>query len=176
VIRPNPQTRRRVLETLVLACVALGAWIIVLGVTLPRHYVAAHWNLAWVGFDLALLVGLAATAWAAWRRRAVVVLFATATSTLMFADAWFDVTTARPRDLWLSALQAFVVEVPFAIFLLYVVLRVIRFTRGSVWSDQVGARPKSLWYVEFPHPSEVEPVETMRDDVSRADHADEQAD
>jgi hypothetical protein len=162
-----------VLETLVFACIALGAWIIVLGLTLPRQYVATHWNLAWVGFDLALLAGLTSTAWAAWRRRAVVVLFATATATLMFADAWFDVTTARSSDLWVSAIQAMLVEVPFAIFLLYVVHRVVRFTRGSVWSDQVGSRPRSLWYVEFPHPSEADTARTID---SRTDLADEQAD
>ena len=161
------------LETLVVACVALGAWVIVLGLTLPRKYVAAHWNLAWVGFDLALLIGLACTAWAAWRRRAIVVLFATATATLMFADAWFDVTTARSKDLWVSVLQAIFVEVPFAIFLLYVVSRVVQYTRGSVWSDQVGTRPRSLWYVEFPHPSEVGDVRAAD---PRADLADEQAD
>ena len=142
------------LEALILACVALGAWIIVLGLTLPRRYVASHWNLAWIGFDLALLTGLALTAWAAWRRRAVVVLFATATATLMFADAWFDVTTARSRDLWVSVLQAVFVEVPFAIFLMYVVVTVLNFTRGTVWSDRLGSRPKSLWTVEFQHPSE----------------------
>ena len=161
------------LETLVFACIALGAWIIVLGLTLPRKYVATHWNLAWVGFDLALLAGLTATAWAAWRRRALVVLFATATATLMFADAWFDVTTARSSDLWLSALQALLVEVPFAVFLLYVVNRVVKFTRGSVWSDQVGTRPRSLWYVEFPHPSEADGASTLD---RRTDLADEQAD
>ena len=161
------------LETLVFACIALGAWIIVLGLTLPRKYVATHWNLAWVGFDLALLAGLVATAWAAWRRRAVVVLFATATSTLMFADAWFDVTTARSRDLWVSVFQSLFIEVPFAIFLLYVVSRVVMFTRGSVWSDQVGTRPKSLWYVEFPHPSEGSGDPGAE---SSSDLADEQAD
>lgn len=143
------------LETLIFACVGLGAWIVVLGLTLPRRYVAAHWDLAWIGFDFALFIGLASTAWAAWRRRAVVVLFATATSTLMFADAWFDVTTARSKDLWVSVLQAVFIEVPFAIFLMYVVVTVLNFTRGTIWSDRLGSRPKSLWTVEFRHPSEV---------------------
>jgi hypothetical protein len=143
-----------VLEALVAACVALAGWIVVLGFTLPRRYDAAHWNLAWLGFDLALLAGLVLTAWAAWRRRAVVVLFATATATLLCADAWFDVTTARSSDLVVSALQALLVELPFAIFLLYVVVRVLSFTRGTVWDDRHGARPRSLWSVEFQHPSE----------------------
>ena len=153
--QPNPETRRRVIEALVIACIALGAWTIGLALTLPRRYDAAHWNLAWVGFDVALLVGLASTAWAAWRRRAIIVLFATATATLMCADAWFDVTTARSSDLWVSAAQAIFLEVPFAIFLMYVVVRVLSHTRGELWTDHVGSRPKSLWAIEFSHPSEM---------------------
>ena len=170
--RPNPQTRRRVIETLIVACVGLSAWIVVLGLTLPRRYDAAHWNLAWVGFDLALLAGLIATAWAAWRRRVVIVLFATATATLMLADTWFDVTTARSSDLWVSAAQALLVEIPFAIFLLYVVVRVLSFARGSVWSDSSGVQPRSLWSVEFAHPSEM----GQRERDSVRDRVDGQAD
>jgi hypothetical protein len=167
VSRPNPRVRRIVIETLVVACLTLMAWTIVLGLTLPRRYDAAHWNLAWIGFDVALLAGLSATAWAAWRRRAVIVLFATATATLMLADAWFDVTTARSRDLWVSVIQAVFVELPFAAFLLYVVVRVLSFTRGSVWTDQYGGRPRSLWSVEFQHPSEQspQPVDRLNDSV-----------
>jgi hypothetical protein len=130
----------------------------VVGLTLPRRYDAAHWNLAWIGYDVALLLGLAATAWAAWRRRAIIVIFATITATLMCADAWFDTTTARSTDLGVSIVQAIFVELPFAFFLFYVVGRVIRFSRGSVWSDRLGTRPRSLWAVEFRHPSEREGV------------------
>jgi hypothetical protein len=178
VDRPNPQTRRRVIETLVVACVGLSAWIVVLGLTLPRRYDAAHWNLAWVGFDLTLLAGLIATAWAAWRRRVVFVLFATATSTLMLADTWFDVTTARSSDLWVSAIQAVLVEIPFAIFLLCVVVRVLSFAGGQVWSDSAGARARSLWSVEFAHPAEMgqRERERQRDRGTVPDRVDGQAD
>ncbi|HTX64102.1 MAG TPA: hypothetical protein VMD28_10705 [Acidimicrobiales bacterium] len=142
------------IQLLLVACVALVAWIVVLGITLPRRYDAAHWRLAWVGFDVALLVGLAATAWAAWRRRAVIVLFATVTATLLCADAWFDITTARPGDVWLSATLAVCAELPGAIFLLWVVHRVVSYTRDNLWTERRGARPASLWSVEFTHPSE----------------------
>lgn len=142
------------IEALLLACVSLIVWIVVLGITLPRRYDAAHWDLAWVGFDVGLLVGLASTAWAAWRRRAIIVLFATATATLLLADAWFDITTARTNDVWLSATLAVCAEIPGALFLLWVVHRVVTYMRGEVWSDRIGERPKSLWSVEFRHPSE----------------------
>src|ERR1700681_186313 len=42
--------RRRLIDLLVVTCLALIPWIVVLGLTLPRHYVANHWTLAWVGF------------------------------------------------------------------------------------------------------------------------------
>jgi hypothetical protein len=155
VARPEFETRRYVIEALLFACVTLGAWIIVLALTLPRRYDASHWNLAWIGFDLALLAGLAATAWAAWRRRVVIVLFATATATLLCADAWFDLTTARPSDLWASATLAGCAELPGAMFLIYVVIRVVTYTRGTLWTDRYGTRPRSLWSVEFTHPSEL---------------------
>jgi hypothetical protein len=147
-----------VIHTLVFACVVLIAWIILLGLTLPKRYNAAHWDLAWIGFDVALLIGLAGTAWAAWRRRAIIVLFATITATLMCADAWFDITTARSTDLGVSIVQAVFVELPFAYFLFHVVVRVIRYARGTIWSDQLGSRPRSLWTVEFQHPSEQDRV------------------
>jgi hypothetical protein len=156
VARPNIAARRYVIEALLFGCVSLSAWIIVLAFTLPRRYDAAHWNLAWIGFDIALLAGLGATAWAAWRRRVVIVLFATATATLLCADAWFDLTTARSSDLWASATLAGCAEIPGAILLIYVVVRVVNYTRGSVWTDRHGTRPKSLWSVEFTHPSEAD--------------------
>lgn len=162
--RRTIEARRYVIEALLFACVTLAAWIIVLAVTLPRRYDATHWNLAWVGFDVALLAGLAATAWAAWRRRVVIVLFATATATLLCADAWFDMTTARPSDLWASAALAGCAELPAAVFLLYVVVRVVNHTRGPVWTDQLGTRPRNLWSVEFTHPSEAsEPEQASLD-------------
>ncbi len=99
---------------MVAAVVVETAWTVFLGWRLPRHYVANHWRLAWVGLDVAEIVMLLATAWAAWRRRVTLMLFATVTGTLLVADAWFDVTTARRGDLLQSVLLAVVVEIPAA--------------------------------------------------------------
>ena len=55
---------------LTVASAVLIPWIVLLALTLPRHYVAGHWRLTWVGFDIILLASLAATAWFAWRRAA----------------------------------------------------------------------------------------------------------
>ena len=86
--------RRRLVLMLTVASAVLIPWIVLLALTLPRHYVAGHWRLTWVGFDIILLAALAATAWFAWRRRQAVVITAFITATLLTCDAWFDVTTA----------------------------------------------------------------------------------
>ena len=47
--------RRRFITLVVSASVAvvLAAWIGVLSVTLPDHYAAHEWRVAWIGFDVA---------------------------------------------------------------------------------------------------------------------------
>ena len=42
-------------------------WIAVLAVTLPKHQYTGHYRLAWVGFDVLLVIMLARTGWVAWR-------------------------------------------------------------------------------------------------------------
>jgi hypothetical protein len=101
-------------------------WTIYLGLRLPRHYVANHWDLAWVGLDVAETAMMFLAAWAAWRRRAVFIIFASVSATFFLVDAWFDITTARRGDLWLSGLVAAAWEVPLALGLLWIAGRAIR--------------------------------------------------
>ena len=51
--------RRRLVLMLTVASAVLIPWIVLLALTLPRHYVAGHWRLTWVGFDIILLAALA---------------------------------------------------------------------------------------------------------------------
>jgi hypothetical protein len=119
-------TRERLLILLTCAAIAEIAWAIYLGWTLPRHYVANHWVLAWVGLDVAEIAMLLATAWAAWRQRAVLILFAIILATLLLVDAWFDVTTARRGDVFQSALLAVLAEVPLSALLFWMAWRAAR--------------------------------------------------
>ena len=90
-------------------------WTAYLFVVLPRTAPAAHFDLAWGGFDLALLVLLALTGWAAVRRRRWLAAVAGASAALLAADAWFDVVTApAPGERWVALAMAAVVELPLA--------------------------------------------------------------
>ncbi|HEY3466601.1 MAG TPA: hypothetical protein VGL47_15815 [Amycolatopsis sp.] len=94
------------------AGLGLLPWIAVLGMTLPDVVAAQHWRLAWTGFDAAEALGLLATAWLLGRDDPRTPLIATATATLLLADAWFDVVTAGD-DVVFSLLMA-ALEVPLA--------------------------------------------------------------
>ncbi len=118
-------SRELVLTLLTTGALLETAWTVYLGWRLPRHYTANHWDLAWVGLDSAQVVMLLLAAWAAWRRRAVLILFSCAAGTLLLVDAWFDVTTARYDEISQSFL-VLAVEVPSALLLFWIAHHVVR--------------------------------------------------
>ena len=94
---------------------AMVPWTVFLAITLPSRQTAEHYDLAWVGFDLALLAMLAWTAWTAFRRSPVLTVSASMTAMMLLVDAWFDVVTApSAKELALSLPMALLVEVPLA--------------------------------------------------------------
>lgn len=94
---------------------ALVPWTINLSLSLPYRHLSSHWDIAWVGFDLMLIVAMALTAYFALSKSGWVVLSATSAATLLFADAWLDVWTSRPgRQMAAAIVIAFLVELPLA--------------------------------------------------------------
>jgi hypothetical protein len=122
--------RRRLLIGAALVCaVGLAAWIGVLAVTLPWRYRAGGWSAAWVGFDGVLFVAFAATAWAAWRRRQVLILCLVVVAVLLCCDAWFDTTLDWGTPGFVESLTlALVVEVPLAVLAMIGARRLLRLT------------------------------------------------
>ena len=122
-------TRSRRLGVLVsiAACTVLVVWIIVLVLTLHRSFHAQHWKGAWVGFDFILLLAFAATGWAFWRGRQIVIACLLVTATLLCCDAWFDVVLDLGNsDVWLSVASAVLVEIPMAFLMFNAARRLIR--------------------------------------------------
>jgi hypothetical protein len=113
--------RRRFVVIMTIATLGLIPWVIVLAVTLPKHYIAGHWTLTWVGFDLGLLTSLGLTAYFAWRRRRAVIALAFTSAAILTCDAWFDITTSSGTvDVVVAIVSAVLVELPLA-GMLYVV-------------------------------------------------------
>lgn len=131
---PHPYVARRTRTLIVVAvccAVALAIWIGFLAVTLPPHYRAGGWRVAWLGFDMALLLVFVGTAWAAWRKRQVLILFLVILGTLLPCDAWFDTTLdLRTHSFTISLLTAVFIELPIAVMALIAAYRLLRLTMG----------------------------------------------
>jgi hypothetical protein len=134
----NPRSRAFALVAIIGCCLALAAWIGVLAVTLPRYYRSGGWRGAWVGFDLGLLVTFAATAWAGWRHRQLVIACLVVLATLLCCDAWFDVTLdLHTNDFLVSLLMALCVELPLAALALFGARRLMRLNVSAARTGRV---------------------------------------
>ena len=102
-----------------LAALLLVPWVILLVAALPSAHRAAHWDIAWAGFDVGLALLLLTVAVVAWRRSPWLEGAATATATLLFVDAWFDILTASTgTELVVAVTEAAFVELPLAVLCL----------------------------------------------------------
>lgn len=118
------RTRLIVIAIYVAAALLLLPWSVLLATRLPQRHLAAHWNIAWAGFDIALAGTLLAVAVTAWRRSLWLEGAATAAAALLGCDAWFDLLTAGTlRELIVAAAEAVFVELPLALLCLWVARR-----------------------------------------------------
>ncbi|OBH07741.1 hypothetical protein [Mycobacterium sp. E1747] len=117
-------------------------WLGYLSTTLPENYVAHNWPLTWVGFDVLLMAFMVATALLGYLRRQVLIPAAFTTGVLLVCDAWFDLMTAGPNDLWLSMATRLLIELPLAAFMVISALRLMRLTMERFWLLDPGMR---LW-------------------------------
>jgi uncharacterized membrane protein len=124
----QPGFLRWVPRLLALVAVGLVPWTLYLTFTLPSRHVTQDYDLAWVGFDIALAAAFAATAWSAVRQPQWLMAFAAALGTMLLCDAWFDVTTSAGGTERLEAvLEAIFAELPLAAICGYIVYDAERF-------------------------------------------------
>ncbi len=112
----------RLTALLALVAVALVPWTLYLTFTLPSRHVTFHYDLAWVGFDIALAASFATTAWAAFRGSQWLVPLAAVTATMLCCDVWFDIVTSRSgSEMWEAVAEAVLVELPLAALCVFIV-------------------------------------------------------
>jgi hypothetical protein len=159
-------TGRWFVRFLVACCLGLIPWTIGLALTLPRHYIAGNWRLAWTGFDVALLGCLSLTAWGLWKQRQIVVPASMVTSVLLLCDAWFDILTANGhRQLLVSIVSALLGELLLAFMLFLLSLRALRVGARVTQGLEPNARISPLWrtpLVPFPELSKQALFRTRR--------------
>jgi hypothetical protein len=118
-------------------------WIAILVVALPSSHRAPHWDIAWAGFDVGLVLALATVAITAWRRSPWFEGAATAAATLLLVDAWFDtLTSSSGAELALALAEAVVVELPLAVVCLLLARDAEHRLRVPEVSGVVSDRPR----------------------------------
>jgi hypothetical protein len=118
-----------------IAAIVLMPWTVGLATRLAHRAVAYHWNVAWAGLDVAIAIGLALTSWWGYRRDARAALSATATTTLMCADAWFDLCTSAPGHPFAYAAAEATAELMVAVVCLAIGLLTRRDRDGRIPAD-----------------------------------------
>jgi hypothetical protein len=94
--------------------IALVPWTLWLTFSLPSKHTSHHYDLAWVGFDIALAVMFAVTARAGYLQSQSLAPLSAATAAMLVSDAWFDVVTSTPGERLEAILQACLAELPLA--------------------------------------------------------------
>jgi hypothetical protein len=138
------RVRRIRLSLMTGGSIAMIPWLGYLSMTLPQNYVAHNWTLTWIGFDVLLVAFMMATAVLGYLRRQLLVPAAFTTGVLLICDAWFDLMTAGPKDVWLSIVTALLIEVPVAVFMIFSAQRLLRLTLTRLWLINPGMR---LWHL-----------------------------
>jgi hypothetical protein len=151
------------LVAIVGCCVVLAIWIGLLALTLPPQYRAGGWRGAWVGLDVAELLAFAATGWAAWRRRQLLIVSLAVLATLLVCDAWFDVMLdAHTAGFPTSLLSALLVELPLALLAVLFARRLLRITIGQIMRyEGLTGRVPPLWQIPLLGPSDGTPLRRL---------------
>ena len=150
LLDPVLRRRRRIgLLVMTACCVALAAWIAIMLQTMPGRYTSSDWRAVWVGLDVAELLAFAATAWAAWRQRQILIFLMVITGTLLVCDAWFDLTLSYGSSGFTdSILSAVLAEFPLAFLMFAGARRLVRVTVQTFIQLSGGSGPAPpLWRI-----------------------------
>lgn len=110
----------------IVSAAVLLPWTYYLAKNLPENHLAQHWDMAWAGFDAAMIIVLLITVIFAIRRTIWLAIPATIFATMLVIDAWFDVLTSRPGHPQKDAvLFALFVELPIAVLTYIFVFRTV---------------------------------------------------
>lgn len=106
--------------------VILVPWTVYLAYSLPRKHLERHWDVTWVGLDIAIIFLLLITGFLASLKSRLVILSLVATASFLLVDAWFDVTNSgNGNELVQSIILAIIFEIPIAIMGFYLAYKTL---------------------------------------------------
>jgi len=111
---------------MLISSLGLSAWVLYLSLSISTSYSTSGWRVAWVGFDVGMLLDLLAATFSVWRKRASAVIYLGILGAALIIDAWFDLTTSSGADFMEALLLALLLEFPIAVFLFWVSHKMLR--------------------------------------------------
>jgi hypothetical protein len=100
-----------------IGAVIMIPWTLYLLFELPDNYTGSNYRGTWIGFDVALILLFCLTAFSARAKKLRLELLCSATGTLLFADAWFDVMgSGTTDDLRVAIIMTLLFEIPVGVF------------------------------------------------------------
>jgi hypothetical protein len=127
-----------------LGAIGLVPEILRLANSLPLRHIESHWRLLWTGYDLVMAVVFLISGILLWLRSPWLAITVSAAGTMLLADAWFDVLTARgTRQLATSVLLAILLEIPMGVICFFISGRYVRTYQHLAALDSVSNKPGS---------------------------------
>jgi hypothetical protein len=112
--------------------------------SLPLRHIEPHWRILWTGYDLVMAVVFLISGILLWLRSPWLAITVTAAGTMLLADAWFDVLTARgTRQLATSVTLAILLEIPLGIICFFISGRYVHEYRRLAARDSDPKSPES---------------------------------
>jgi hypothetical protein len=106
----------RVAITYPIFAMILLPWTLYLGLSLPSRHISVHWDVSWVGLNIALIISFAVTGYLSYRQSRWVAISASVLGSILILDAWFDILTQHsPSELRTAVLMAVFIEIPLAL-------------------------------------------------------------
>jgi hypothetical protein len=119
-------------------------WTLYLAQSLPTQHLTIHWDISWIGLDIALLFALVATGVLSYFQSRWIVITATMLGSLLLLDAWFDILGQKGGDdLRQSVMLAILIEIPIAIASFVLAGRALVSDDARVLPKQQVHRPRS---------------------------------
>lgn len=91
-------------------------WTLYLSRSLPERHISIHWDVSWVGLNIALIVAFVITGYLSYIQSRWVAISASVLGSILVLDAWFDILTQHnPAELREAILMAIFIELPIAL-------------------------------------------------------------
>lgn len=128
-----------------LFAMVLLPWTLYLSQSLPDRHISIHWDVSWIGLNIALIIAFLATGYLSYLQSRWVAISASILGSILVLDAWFDILSQHnPNELRTAILMAVFVELPVALTSFIIAGRALNHdkTKGRPINPYIKSKPR----------------------------------